>query len=294
MARGQIASRKADGLGERELEDVESLSARTHLAQALEVLLHRCIVRRRFVSFADGQDGARRDEASEVIDVAVGIVVGQAFADPEEFIDRESVADGGVERGVIAAFGAVRIILHGLGGEEQAVAGDFDAAAFELKRIAKFLHAEARGDLAGDLVVERGLELAAPAVEFPVGEREFLGLIVLHEDWAVVAAPDVVGGDIGQFDDGKVSLGFLEFAFGFGAQLARGVNLHRLELRNRGGELRELGGDEAVVSGPERGVRRPGQPRGGLGFPFRGHAESEGARRGHAEGQSRRRRVRSP
>ena len=144
------------------------------------------------------------------------------------------------------------------------------------------------------MVVERGLELAAPAVEFPVGERELLGLVVLHEDRAMVAAPDVVSGDVGQFDDGKVGLGFLEFAFGFGTQLAGGVDLHRLEFRDRGGELRELRGDEAVVAGPERGVRRPGQPRGGLGFPFRGHAESEGARRGHAEGQSRRRRVRSP
>jgi hypothetical protein len=48
------------------------------------------------------------------------------------------------------------------------------------------------------------------------------------------------------------------------------------------------------VTGPERGVRRPREPRGGLRFPFRRHAETEGAWRGHAEGQSRRRRVRSP
>ena len=294
VARRQIAPGEANGLGQRELEDVEALSARTHLAQALKVLLHRRVIRRRFVRLADSEDRARRDEPGEVVDVPVGIVVGQAFADPEQFVDREAGADGGVERGVVAAFGAVRIVLHGLGGEEQAVAGDFDAAAFELERIAELLHAELGGDLAGDLVVERGLELAAPAVELPVGEREFLRPVVLHEDRAVVAAPDVVGGDVSQFDDGEVGLGGLELAFGFGAQLAGGVDLHRLEAADRGGELRELRGDEVVVTGPERGVRRPREPRGGLGFPFRGHAETEGAWRGHAEGQSRRRRVRSP
>ena len=118
MARRQIASGEADGFGERELDDVESLAARAHLAQALEVLLHGRVVGRGFVGFTDGEDGARRDKAGEVVDVAVGVVVGQSFADPKEFIDCEPVADGGVERSVIAAFGAVRIILHGLGGEE--------------------------------------------------------------------------------------------------------------------------------------------------------------------------------
>ena len=294
MARRQVAAGEADGLGQRELEDVEALAARTHLTQAAQVLLHRRVVGRSFVGIAHGEDRARRDEAGEVVDVAVGVVVGEAFADPEELVDREAVTDGGVESGVVAAFGAVRVVLHGLGGEEQAVAGDFDAAAFEFERIAELRHAELGGDLAGDLVVERGLELAAPAVEFPVGEREFLRPVVLHEDRAVVAAPDVVGRDVGQFDDGEVGLRGLELAFGFGAQLAGGVDLHRLEAADRGGELRELRGDEVVVPGPERGVRRPREPRGGLGFPFRRHAETEGARRGHAEGQSRRRRVRSP
>ena len=294
MARRQVAAREADRLRQRKFEDVEALAARAHLAQAAEVLLHRRVVRRSLVRLADGEDRARRDEPGEVVDVPVGIIVGQAFADPEEFVDRQAVADGGVKRGVVAAFGAVRIVLHGLGGEEQAVAGDFDAAAFELEGIAELPHAELRGDLSGDLVVERGLELAAPAVELPIGERELLRAVVLHEDRAVVAAPDVVGGDVGQFDDGEVRLGGLELAFGFGAQPAGGVDLHRLEAADRGGELRELRGDEVVVAGPERGVRRPREPRGGLGFPFRRHAETEGARRGHAEGQSRRRRVRSP
>ena len=294
MARRQVPSGEADGIGQRQLEDVEALAARTHLAQAAQVLLHRRVVRRGLVGLADGENGARCDEAGEVVDVPVGVVVGEALADPEEFVDREAVADGGVERGVVAAFGAVRVVLHGLGGEEQAVAGDLDAAAFEFERVRELRHAESRGDLAGDLVVERGLELAAPAVEFPVGEREFLRAVVLHEDRAVVAAPDVVGRDVGQFDDGEVGLGGLELAFGLGAQPAGGVDLHRLEAADRGGELRELRGDEVVVPGPERGVRRPREPRGGLGFPFRRHAETEGARRGHAEGQSRRRRVRSP
>ena len=217
VARRQVASGEADRLGEREFDDVELLAARAHFTQALEVLLHRRVVGRGFVGFADGEDGPRRDEAGKVIDVAIGVVVGQAFASPEEFVDREAVADGGVESGVVAPFGAVRIVLHGLGGEEQAVTGNFDASAFEFERIAKFFHTESRGDFAGHLVVERGLELTAPAVEFPVGERELLGLVVLHEDRAMVAAPDVVSGDVGQFDDGKVGLGFLKLTFGFGA-----------------------------------------------------------------------------
>ncbi|NBN95771.1 MAG: ferrous iron transporter B, partial [Verrucomicrobia bacterium] len=46
VARRQIATGEADGLGQRQLEDVEALAARAHLAQAAQVLLHRRVVGR--------------------------------------------------------------------------------------------------------------------------------------------------------------------------------------------------------------------------------------------------------
>ena len=196
VARREVAAGQTDRLRHRELDDVEALLARAHLAQAFEVFLERGVVRRGLVGFSHRENRARGDEAREVVDVAIRVIVGEAFPDPQEFIDGEAVADGGMERSIVAAFGPVRVVLHGFGREQQAVARDFDAAAFEFKRVAEFLEAEPRGNLAGDLVVERSLELPAPAVEFPVGEGEFLGRIVLHEDRTVVAAPHVVRGDV--------------------------------------------------------------------------------------------------
>ena len=196
MARGEVATSQADRLGHRQFDHVEALLAWAHLAQALQVFLQRRVVRRSLIRFSDRQDGARADEAREVIDVPVGVIVGKAFANPEEFVDGESVVDGSMERRIISAFGPVRVVLDGFGREQEAITGDFNAAAFEFKGIAKFLQAETRRNLARHLVVERGLELPAPAVEFPVRQGEFLGGIVLDEDRAVVAAPHVVRSDV--------------------------------------------------------------------------------------------------
>ena len=154
MARGEVATSQADRLGHRQFDHVEALLAWAHLAQALQVFLQRGVVRRSLVGFGDREDRARADEAGEVIDVAVGVVVGEAFANPEEFVDGEAVVDGSVKGGIISAFGTVRVILHGFSREEQAIARDFNAAAFEFKGIAEFLQAEARRNLARHLVVE--------------------------------------------------------------------------------------------------------------------------------------------
>ena len=282
VARRQVATGEADGAGQGELDDLErGPVAQAHRAQAPEVLAHRAVVGRGGVVLRHRHEPAPADEAGEVVDMAVGVVVGQPLADPEDLVDRQALADGGVEGRVVAALGPVGVVLDGLGREQEAVARDLDAAALELEGIGEAADAAALGDARRDLVVERGLELPAPAVELPVGEGDLAGAVVAHEDRPVVAAPDVVRRDIRQLDDRQVGLGRAQLALRLRAQRARGVDAHGLEAADGGGELRELGGDEVVVARPEGAVGRPGEPGGGLGLPFGGHAEAQRARRFH-------------
>ena len=282
MARRQVASGQADGAGQGELDDLEPRTVlEPQRAEPLEVLAHGPMVGRRGIALGHGHELAASREPGEIVDVPVGVVVGEPLANPEDLVDGQALADGGVEGRVVAPLGAVGIVLHRLRGEQQAVARDLDAAALQLEGVGEAADAPARRDAGGHLVVERGLELPAPSVEFPVGQRDLAGAVIAHEDRAVVAAPDVVGGDVGELDDREVGLGRAQLALGLGAQRARGVDAHRLEAADGRGELRELGGDELVMARPEGPVRGPGEPGRRLGLPLGGHAEAQRARRFH-------------
>ena len=74
--------------------------------------------------------------------MAVGVVVLEAVFDPEDLVHGEAVGDGLVERRVVASGGAVRVVLHALGGEQESVAGDLDAAAFEFEVVGELAQAE--------------------------------------------------------------------------------------------------------------------------------------------------------
>ena len=70
------------------------------------------------VVFDDGGDGFRIDEAGDVVDVAVGVVAGDAVVEPEDFFDAEEVAEPLFDLLAGEVRVSVRVEETGFGGEE--------------------------------------------------------------------------------------------------------------------------------------------------------------------------------
>ena len=107
-------------------------------AEAVEVFGQGEVVFVVGVGLDAGEDLVFGDEAGDVVDVAVGVVAGAAFVEPEGLFDAEVVVEGLLE--VLAGFGfvaeaGVALLDFGeealFGGEEEAGAVGVDAAAFE-------------------------------------------------------------------------------------------------------------------------------------------------------------------
>ena len=85
------------------------------------------------IGFEGGDHGARRDEASDVVHVAVRVVAGDAALQPDDLFHAEIVGEDLFEMFA----GHARIaLLHVtqqtlFGGDERAAAVDVDAAAFQ-------------------------------------------------------------------------------------------------------------------------------------------------------------------
>ncbi len=81
VAGGEAASFEEHWAGHGEFDDGERLAILVGGgAEAADVFAQRLVVGVVGVGFDDGDDGVRRDEASEIIDVAVGVVAGVAVA----------------------------------------------------------------------------------------------------------------------------------------------------------------------------------------------------------------------
>ena len=89
------------------------------------------------VGLDDGEDGVLGDEAGDVVDVAVGVVAGDAAVQPEDLLDAEVVGEGLLESlrvGFVAEAGVALLDLGEqalFGGEQDARAVGVDGAAFE-------------------------------------------------------------------------------------------------------------------------------------------------------------------
>ena len=133
-------------------------------------------------------DHAGRDEAGQVVDVAVGVVV-RAGPRPA----RSPCARPAPARSAASASASVQPRLrlglsrHWRGGQHRALAVVVERAALEHEVVARQRRAGRRGDLLGDAVVARQHVLAAPAVE--AERRRAAG--ALDEDRPGVAQPDV-------------------------------------------------------------------------------------------------------
>ena len=178
--------------------------------------------------------------------MAVGIVAGDALSEPEHAADAEHLAERTFDVGAGEFRVAVGVEEALLAGEEQAAAVAVDRAALEHHVAGKSTGAERARDAPRNRVVAvvRPV-LPAPGVEAPVGERDFAGVAVLHENRAVVAAPRVVGRVIVKRDTRQIGAGL-------GAEPARprlktkgGVDMDVLETadgRDEAGEGRRDGG----------------------------------------------------
>ena len=74
-------------------------------AEAVEIFCERKMVFVVGVGLDAGKDFIFVDETGDVVDVAVGVVSGTAFVEPENFFDAEIVVEGLLE--VAAGFGFV-------------------------------------------------------------------------------------------------------------------------------------------------------------------------------------------
>ena len=133
-------------------------------------------------------DAARRHEAGDVVDVPVGVVVLQAFVDPDDLLGAEGFGErllGGFLRPAVA----VGIEQRLRGGQDRAFPVMIDGAAFEDEIETADGRLRKLGDVVADGRVVGKIVLAAPAVRL---EAEGDGVLAgAREDRAGVAQPDV-------------------------------------------------------------------------------------------------------
>ena len=102
-------------------------------AQAIDVFGERQVVLVVRVCLNGSDDCIGADEAGDVVDVAVGVVAGDAAVHPEHLVDAEVVAEDALQ--LIAAEAGVALLDLAeqalFGGEQDAGSVGVDAAAFE-------------------------------------------------------------------------------------------------------------------------------------------------------------------
>ena len=228
--------------------------------------------------------------------MAVGVVAGDAAAEPDDMRDAEGVAEHALEAlapepGIADLDRGIEVAL--LGGEQRAPPVDVDAAALQHHRLAVHArgaqgHAERPRRPLGDAVVLLPVRVLGPGVEPEARDRDLARRVVLHEDGPEVARPAAVEGEAEELD-----------AAGVHPDAAQDAARERLLARIRDQDADRLAGRDAAhdlavdprdrreLARPVGQAVRPGQPGGLVRLPFRGHAEGPGRA---ARGQSRNRR----
>ena len=153
-------------------------------------------------------DAARRDEARDVVDMAVGVVVLQALVDPDDFPGSESLGQrllGGGFRPAVAIGIQQRLPRR----QDRALAIVIDGAAFEHEIEAADRRCGKARNVVADRRVIGQIVLAAPAVGFEAQRHG--ALVTTREDGAGIAQPDVAvlcRNDFGRVANGRASRGF--------------------------------------------------------------------------------------
>ena len=207
-------------------------------------------------------NAGRPDEAHDIVDMPIGVIVLEAFVDPDHRL--------GAERPVKCCFGfslrpAVAIgVEQGLaGGKHGALAVMIDGAAFQNKFEAQNRPTSEAGDVVADRRVVGQIELAAPAVGLePESDR---AVVSLREDRASVAEPDIavarrneVCGTAERGTSGGFSLGAID------------QQPHAVSVRKRAHHGGNVAPRRFQIAVPGGGIGRPGGPDRLLRRPFRG------------------------
>ena len=284
VAGGEALAVLFDITGRGQIDDAPRFSLRiAQGGEASTVLAQEGVVFVGGVFLDNGDHRVRVDETGQVVDVAVGVVADNAFAEPEDLFHTKVIAQ------VVFDFllGEVRVAIlieqARLGGEQRAFAVYFDGAALEDHGRGEKAHSEKLGDMLGYIVVEIARWIfAAPRVVAPIDDRHFL--VVADEDRSVIAAPRLVGGE-GVEMDARVDRGFGFFERGADVFFVVGGEDVDVDLFAFGEEFGEMGpkrgdGLERVGKADALGAR-PGEPGGVVARPFGGHAEAEFARDQH-------------
>jgi len=224
-------------------------------------------------------------KAAEVVHVAVGIVTGDAFAEPEDVRDAKIAP----EDLAVVAFVKAGITDLDLG-IEQAFFGDkegtapvgIDGAAFEEDRTIFDLNGK-RGETQvldekrGESGVKTPVGVFRPAVEAEERGGDFALRIGVscQEEGADVAHPSTVKRQDQELDAAAVGAGALKYtADAFFLRGGLNNEPDRFAGKYMADDLGENPRDRLEFSRPVFFIVGPGQEGSGMGFPLGGHAES--------------------
>ena len=195
--------------GHRQRRHREGAAGHPRRPQAAEIVGEGRVVRVGGIRLDGGGHGGRTDEARGVVDVAVGVVAGDAASQPDHRVDPEPGLERPLDRPAVHS----RVPrLHGrieqalLGRQRGPRAVHVDAPAFEDHRPPPARgarddapHPPGGGDAARQPVVPGPVAVPGPAVEAPVDEDHAGGRVgggrAAHERAARVAHPAPVRGE---------------------------------------------------------------------------------------------------
>ncbi len=164
-----------------------------HLAQMREILSERPVVFVVVIFFDNGHNGSLGNKAGEIVDVAIGIIAGDAVAEPENFAYAEKIPEALLDFIATQLRIAIWIQETRFGSKQCAPAVYLDRAAFQYHAWIKNRQIEKLGDACGHNFIEiEGRILATPGVVIPIDNRETRIIIARQENRPVVPAPRFV------------------------------------------------------------------------------------------------------
>ena len=261
VARRHAAAGEEERLGHGQFDDAHPRAPQpTHIvAQRLEVFVAAVALDRR-------RDHARRDEARDIVDVAVRVVAGDAAPEPDDAPRAEEVAQHALV--AVAPQARVALLYIGkqalLGREQRSAAVDVDRAALEddspsVDHRRHDRHPTRAGDRLRNAVVAPPVGIFRPADRAEVDRRHGpAALRIAHEDRPRVAQPAPIGRNPMKIDRREIDVRAPEHA-------ARPPRVRRVPHQDRhafssrqlAGDLRHHPRDRRDFSRPVRPLVRP-------------------------------------
>ena len=177
------------------MDDLKGLGRLVNPAvESSPVLVEGFIVGIQGIVFHGGHNRGFVDKPGDIVDVAVGVIANDSFAEPKDFSNPEKRLQSCLdfflaERGI-----PVWIQEAGLGCHEESLAVDVNGTALQHHTGLEDGQIAELSDLAGNVIVaiKRGV-FFAPGVVVPIHDEFFCLLSIGEKDGAVVPAPGLIG-----------------------------------------------------------------------------------------------------